>query len=285
MRSGLLLLSLFLVLSHQNVRSLFVQKPCCSAFPHSGASFGPKLPWTSPGVFGVLSKGTDKDCSGAVAGTVVLMDRGLESFVDTVKACQAKGAVAVVVRNVLGSGEGPNDLITMGSAHKDSSVHVSSIFVSSRTGDDLETLFATNPTVFVELFAADDVNSLMAYVAYLVMSVESLFFVLLSLLIMVFVWTRRALHSERRKCRCCRQRHHRTALIVADSDMLQPLQTQLLSDSNRLLDPESKPPGERAASSVIVLPVVYNNGGQVEHSVHINADPTNLEPVFEQQEQ
>jgi hypothetical protein len=271
--------------------ALFVQTPCCSAFPHAGASFGPQLPWTSPGVFGVLSRGEDKECQGGVSGTIVLIDRGLEPFVDTVKACQEKGAVAVVVRNVLSSGGDEGELVLMAAAQKETGVSVPSVFVSRKTGDELDAMLALNPSVFVELFAADDVNSLMAYVAYLMMSMETIFFGVLFMLVLVILGARRNRVNHGR--RCCRRgqddSYTRTALIVNDESLLEPLQpnSSSLSRAAASRDPESKLSTSTTArpSTLTAYPVVFSNGTQQEHSVSVPVDPINDEPVFEQQEQ
>jgi len=270
-----------LLVATLSAEALFVQKPCCSAFPHAGASFGPQLPWTSPGVFGILSRSQDKDCQGAVPGTIVLVDRGLEQFVDAVLACQEKGVMGVVVRNVASTGGSENDLIVMGSPHKDTGVKIPSVFVSRKTGDELDAMLALEPTVFVELFAADDVNSLMAYVAYLVMSVETLFFGVLFMLIVLVVGTRRV-SSPRRCCRrSCRKSDDRSALIVNDRALLEPLQPNSIrvpfADS---ADLESKLRPDRA---ILSYPVVFANGIQEQHSVSLPVSDD--EPVFEQQEQ
>jgi hypothetical protein len=289
----------FALLASEYAFALFVQKPCCSAFPHAGASFGPQLPWTSPGVFGVVSRGEDKDCQGGIAGTVVLIDRGLEPFVDTVRACQAKGAVAVIVRNVASSGGSIDDLVVMGAPmHEAGTVAIPSIFVSRKTGDELDAMLAMNPNVFVELFAADDVNSLMAYLAYVVMSAESLFFAMLFMLVLVVIGTRKR-RSTRGGCwRRCRRNDHETsysrhALLVNDQALVEPLHHQQqpsTSNGRDLMDPESK-----LVTITTSYPVVFNNptaaslhngsNTQVQRLVSIPVNAVNNEPVFEQQEQ
>jgi len=278
----------------ESTHALLVQKPCCSAYPHAGATFGPQLPWVSPGVMGILSRSQDKDCNGAVPNSIVMIDRGLELFVEAVKACQEKGAVAVVVRNVASSGGGDNDLIVMGSTQREASIKVPSVFVSRKTGDELDAMLAMNPTVFVELFAADDVNSIMAYVAYLVMSVESLFFAVVFFSLFFIMCTRRIARRGGRsgrcsRIRCCKKYHDsRTAMLVNDRSLLEPLQpnstTQLSSNTS---DPESKPPKGRNGEAVQSYPIVYSNGvaSVIEHSVSLRVDPNNEEPLFEQQEQ
>jgi len=217
----------------------------------------------------------------------------MESFVDAVKACQELGAVGVIVRNVASSGGSENDLVVMGASTKDHGVRVPSVFVSRKTGDELDAMLALNPTVFVELFAADDVNSIMAYLAYLAMSVEMLFFSFIFFAVVVGASLRRRAHSPRSR-RCCRRAEasQRTALIVAhDSDLLQPLTSATASEEE---DPESKRPKEQA------FPIVYANNSQTvanssngsasgnarrEELVNFPVDPKNEEPVFDQQEQ
>ena len=221
-----------------------------------------------------------------------MIDRGLESFVDAVKACQQKGVVAVVVRNVASSGGGDNDLIVMGSTQHESSILVPSVFVSRKTGDELDAMLAINPTVFIELFAADDVNSIMAYIAYLVMSVETLFFAVVFLSVVIILGSRRiARRSGRvgccRRCCCRKARDSRVAILVDDRALLEPLQPNSASlMSSNTADPESKPPKDRVAQAVQSYPIVYANGATtVEHSVSLRVDPDNEEPLFEQQEQ
>jgi len=210
-----------------------------------------------------------------------MIDRGLESFVDAVKACQAKGVVAVVVRNVASSGGGENDLIVMGAAEKDGGVHIPSVFVSRKTGDELDVLLAMNPTVFVELFAADDVNSIMAYIAYLIMSVETLFFAVVFFTIVIVLGSRKRMNRGR----CCRRKETETraALLVNDSSLLEPLQPTRVSSVAS--DPESKPPKDGNAQAIQSYPVVFANGAVNERTVSLRVDPNNEEPLFEQQEQ
>ena len=217
-----------------------------------------------------------------------MIDRGLEPFVDAVRACQSKGAVAVVVRNVESSGDDESDLVVMGAAQQNPGISVSSVFVSRKTGDELDAMLAIEQTIFVELFAADDVNSLMAYIAYLVMSVESLFFALLIMLVVAVFATRR-MHRGRRTCRrpCCRPKDGnfgRTALIVNDRSLLEPLQPNVSRlTSAETSDLESKIRTDRVNLVTLSYPVVFVNGTQQQHSVSIPVN--NDEPIFEQQEQ
>jgi len=284
--SSLRFLALWISLVCAFSQALYVEKPCCSVYPHAGANFGPQLPWTNPGVFGVLSRALDKDCQGGVPGTIVMIDRGMESFVDSVKACQDRGAVAVVVRNVVSSGGAENDLVVMSSPHQEPDIRVPSVFISRRSGDELDAILATQPIVFVQLFAADDVNYLMAYLAYLVMSVETLFFAMLVFSIAILLWTRRMFrrNGSSRRCCCRRPGYSRVALLVQNRSLTEPLQgtsNNAVADGE---DIENKLRQGGRESSMLVYPVVYSNGDN-EHSVHISVDPHNQEPVFEQQEQ
>ena len=234
-------------------------------------------------------------------GTVVLIDRGLEPFLDTVKACQARGAVAVIVRNVASSPGTDSDLVVMGAAsqHEASGVTVPSVFVSRKTGDELDAMLALNANVFVELFAADDVNSLMAYLAYMVMSAETLFFAMLFMLVLIVLGTRRRRSSARR---CCNRNNEessysRHALLVNDRALMEPLAANSSQQQQQqaLLDPEAK-----INTVTTSFPVVFH--AQHQHSIpnstmssnsHNNAQrlvsvPVNAindEPVFEQQDQ
>jgi len=287
----LLVLVLAIFFQTKSTVALLVQRPCCSAYAHAGASFGPQLPWVAPGVMGTLSRGQDKECNGATPNSIVMIDRGMESFVDAVKACQEKGVVAVVVRNVASSSGGENDLIVMGSASGESGVHVPSVFVSRKTGDELDAMLAMNPTVFVQLFAADDINSLMAYLAYLVMSVETMFFFVVFFSIVFIISSRRMIRKNRcRNRRCCCRRNEsessRVALIINDRSLIEPLQPNNTNQLSNAVDPESKPPKERNGSQAVhAYPIVYANGISQDHTVHLRVDPDNEEPLFEQQEQ
>jgi hypothetical protein len=195
------------------------------------------------------------------------------------------------VRNVLSSGGDEGELVVMAAAQKETGVSVPSVFVSRKTGDELDAMLAMNPSVFVELFAADDVNSLMAYVAYLVMSMETLFFGVLFMLVLVVLGARRNRVNHGR--RCCRRgqddSYTRTALIINDQALLEPLQpnSSSLSRAAASTDPESKLSTSTTArpSTLTAYPVVFSNGAQQEHSVSVPVDPINDEPVFEQQEQ
>ena len=235
--------------------------------------------------------GHEKDCSGAVPNSVVMIDRGLESFVDAVKACQDQGAVAVIVRNVHSTGGGENDLVVMGATQKETGITVPSIFVSRKTGDELDAMLAVNPTVLVELFAADDVNSIMAYLAYLIMSVETLFFITILFSIALFAASKR----NKRRCTRCRRNdelgERQEAILIFENSSRSLLEPLNGSSGENLNDPESKPaPKQDSNSSAIQsYPVVYANanGGNVrqEQLVNLRVDPKNEDILFEQQEQ
>jgi hypothetical protein len=225
-----------------------------------------------------------------------MIDRGMESFVDAVKACQEKRVKAVIVRDVLASGGGENDLIVMGSSHKDGSITIPSVFVSRKTGDELDALIATNPAVFVELFAADDVNSLMAYVAYLVMSAETLFFLFVLSMVLLVVGTRRMFRSRSsnstgRRCRLCKgkdDQEHRAALLVNNRGLFEPLHPSSSTNTSRVTSSEDLEGKLRSDNRIQVsYPVVYaqdsTTANHQQQSLPVHT--VNDDPVFDQQEQ
>lgn len=316
MQVSLVLLSALVALI-ASTNALLVQQPCCSAYAHAGASFGPRLPWVSPGVAAKLSRAQDKDCTGAVEGELVMIDRGLEPFVDAVRACQQKGARAVIVRNVPSSAEGENDVIVMGALKGQAEdIRIPSVFISKRAGNELDVLLTMNENVFVELFAADDVNSIMAYIAYLMMSLETLLFGLVFLSVFVCLCSRRMARRGlvRSRGNCCRSpRSSAVAMLVNDRALLEPLNggnSMMTSDrtssatgvnaSIAATDIESKP-----ASMTRVLPVVFADTAnqratamqtqqqmqqqqqqqQQQQHVSLQVNPDSDEPVFDQQEQ
>jgi len=228
----------------------------------------------------------DKDCHGAVENSIVMIDRGMESFVDAVRACQEKKVRAVVVRNVASSGGSENDLVVMGAESKETGVSIPSVFVSRKTGDELDALLTIHNRVFVELFAADDVDSVMAYLSYLIMSVETLFFAMFLSVVLVFICARRV--SRQNKCRrCCSSNgERRHALLVNDQSLVEPLRSSTSHSAANGNDIENKPRADRSANTSISLyPVVLVNGAQHQAvAISVPVDP-NDEPVFDQQDQ
>lgn len=267
LRCVLLLVALAPFLAH----GLTVTTPCCSTFTHVGARFGPTLPLHRPGVFGILSRATSKECDGALPGTIVMIDRGMENFVETVQACQLKQAKGVVVRDVQSSGDDKDQLVEMISQDPHPNVVIPSVFVSRATGEQLDILLATNPTVVVELSGEDDMNLYLLYLSY----------VLTIRLLAVFLMVGCCMAGIRLKRSMCKRRRDRQALLVSSEEsLMQPLNTsQTLAQESE--DEESKPVANRNA----VLPVVYGDiTEQQDTSVPVYVDVKD-EVVFEQQEQ
>lgn len=290
------------VITSPTTTAVFVSTPCCYSFEHVGAAFGPRLPWTSPGVSGDLSRSRDKTCEGGIPNTIVMMDRGLESFADAVRACQAKGVLAVIVRNANNNDDSENHLIIMGPT-QDRTIHIPSVFVSKKAGEELDAILlksALDPFAAparVELFATDDVTYLLGEISAAFAQLFS-FMLFLLMFAMIFIMVKRST----RAC-CCRNRQSRQTIVVSSS-LLSRVRGALLSQEGQydrgLLEPlasgngngnfqvdvESKaaPPKEK----LIVMYPVVGGGVAATTSVGVPADPNDgneVSAIAEQQEQ
>ena len=237
-------------------------QPCCTTFSHAGAAFGPRLPWGAPGVVGELRRvdvSGGKQCEGLRRGDedagralVALVERGQALFVDAVAACQAAGAVAVVVRNTRLSGDSDDALVQMGPFHALASngakITVPAVFVSTATGNELyATLDAsasasasasTTDPVMVGLFAADDAGPDSAQLSSGILLVAFLCLTLgvgsayACARVLVACGPACARSCQRARCRrCCRGRG---ALTTDNVDLSEPLGTSPLSSAAAL---------------------------------------------------
>lgn len=250
------------------VQALFIESPCCTAFPHMGAQFGPRLQFFSPGVRGSVSRSkSPQDCAGAEEGTVVLVDRHEgHAFVDIVRACQAKQVLAVIVRNQGSTAE--DELVRMGGRADD--IVVPAIFVSRRAGEklDLDLLLQQQKEekVIVQLYQADDLGYLYGTLLFVLP-----FMLVVMLFSCVFVALVRISVS-----RICQRRATRRRVVLveqqqAPSTLNEPLMDGDVGDVEQQQEEKHFP---------IVLP---NTTSSNNNSVAITL--VNGEPVFDQQGQ
>lgn len=240
------------------VEGLYVEVPCCSEFPHLGATFGPRLPFFSPGVRSVLTRSVSpEDCAGGEAGKVVMVDRSDHvQFADLVRACQAKGVSGVVVKNH------GDELVRMG-AVDGHGITTPSVFISKRAGDELdEHLAAQGEEVVVQLFEADDLGYL--YGALFLIFPVFLLGLLASLAVVGLV-------------RLCAPR----ADAGWNSELAQPLVVVVAANGESLDSLEQQQP-VGVTQEEKLLPVVLPSGGNQKP---VSLTLVNGEPLFDQQAQ